>query len=92
MADVAKTHLAVHLGIATTRDVEDVARLGLFLDLHLHGAANLPERLTIDEGLYGCLPPTLAANSLACSIEELRTASAMVFCATSMPWLALSVS
>ena len=25
--------------------------------------------------------PTLASNSLACSADELRTASAMVFCA-----------
>jgi len=38
------------------------------------------------------LPPTLAANSFACSIEEARTASATVFCAALMPWLALSVS
>jgi hypothetical protein len=38
------------------------------------------------------LPPTLAANSFACSIEEERTASAIVLCATSTPWLALSVS
>jgi len=37
------------------------------------------------------LPPTFAANSLACSIDEARTAPAMVRCATSMPWLALSV-
>src|SRR5262245_51415231 len=38
------------------------------------------------------LPPTLAANSLACSIEDARTASAMLLCATSTPWLALSAS
>jgi hypothetical protein len=38
------------------------------------------------------LPPAAAASCPACSMADLRTASAMAFFAASTPWLAFSVS
>jgi hypothetical protein len=91
VSNLTETHVAVHLGIAAACDVKDIAGLGLLLDFHFHGAADLPECLAV-KVCVDVLPPTFAANSLACSIGDLRTASAIVLLATSTPWLAFNVS
>lgn len=53
--NLGEPHITVHLGIAAASDVENIARLGLFLDLHFHRTPELPKCLTIDEGLNRCL-------------------------------------
>src|SRR5262245_31333975 len=64
MADLSEAHLAIHLGVPAARNIENVARRRLLLDLHFHAAAGFPERLAIDEGLHGRLASNLRRKLL----------------------------
>src|SRR5258708_6648203 len=64
MANLSQPHVAIHLGIAAARDVEDIARCGLLLDLYFHGVSELPERLAINESLHRRLAADLRGKLL----------------------------
>ena len=93
VADLAEPHVAVHLGVLAARDVEAIARLALLQ----HLASRAPRRgvhssCRSAKVCIDVLPPTAAAICRACSMADWRTDSAIVFLATSTPWLAFSVS
>jgi hypothetical protein len=77
VADLAESHVAIHLRVAAARDVVAVARVGLLLDLDLQGIAAAPQLLAIDERLHRGFPahglchfPPLVDRRLAHRIRD----------------------